>query len=102
MDLRLFIAIELPEAWTAALTRAQDTLRGRGLDGLRWTRPEGIHLTLKFLGNVDERRVPELGASLEQAVAGLRPFTLRLSGLGSFGPPARPRVVWAGVTGDLL
>lgn len=101
MDLRLFIAVELPESWSEALAATQAALRRRGLERLRWVRPEGIHLTLKFLGNVDERRVPELTEALTRAASGVSPFRLSLAGLGSFGPAARPRVVWVGVGGDL-
>lgn len=100
--LRLFVAIELPEAWTAAVAQTQMLLRRRGLDSLRWVRPEGVHLTVKFLGSVAAARVDELLVALRQAATVCGPFTLRLGGLGSFGPPARPRVVWAGVRGDLV
>ncbi len=99
MELRLFVAIELPEVWTAALAAVQRELRGP-LPGLRWSRPEGIHLTLKFLGNVDSTRVAELGAALAGAATACPPFTLRLGPLGSFGSAARARVLWAGVEGD--
>jgi 2'-5' RNA ligase len=101
MDLRLFIAVELPPAWTEALAATQRALRRYGLERLRWVRPEGIHLTLKFLGNVDEARVSALTRTLEETAAEHAPFALRLSRLGAFGPPARRRVVWAGVAGDL-
>jgi 2'-5' RNA ligase len=99
--LRLFIAVELPEGWTAALRQTQALLRRQGFEPLRWVRPEGAHLTLKFLGNVEAGRVDDLIAALRPAAAASGPFTLRLGGLGSFGPPARPRVLWAGVRGDL-
>ena len=101
MDLRLFIAVELPESWTEALAATQAALSRRGLERLRWVRPEGIHLTLKFLGNVDERRSPELTGAITRAASRVPPFRLSLTGLGAFGPAARPRVVWVGVGGDL-
>jgi 2'-5' RNA ligase len=100
VDLRLFIAVELPPAWTEALAEVQAALRRRGLERLRWVRPEGIHLTLKFLGNVDERRVPELTAAIERAAAEAAPFALTLGRPGTFGPPSRPRVVWVGTEGE--
>src|SRR5687767_14461827 len=56
-SLRLFIAIDLPDGWTAALAQMQALLRRQGLEQLRWVRPEGVHLTLKFLGGVDAVRV---------------------------------------------
>jgi len=101
VDVRLFIAVELPEDWIGAMTRTQAALRRRGLEQLRWVRPEGVHLTLKFLGNVDEQRGGELARAIELAAAGSAPFSLTLSGMGTFGPAARPRVLWAGVTGDV-
>lgn len=99
--LRLFIAVAVPEGWIAALAQTRALLRRRGLEQLRWVRPEGVHLTLKFLGNVDAARVDDLIAALRLAAAERAPFTLKLGGLGSFGPPSRARVVWAGVGGDL-
>ncbi len=100
MDLRLFVAIELPEAWTDALADLQHRLRG-ALPSLRWTRPEGIHLTLKFLGNVPSDRVSPIIAAVASAAATCEPFTLRLGTLGAFSSGERPRVIWAGVAGDL-
>jgi 2'-5' RNA ligase len=101
MDLRLFIAVELPEDWLAALARVQEALRKAGLDALRWTRPEGIHLTLKFLGEVPEERLEEIRRAMTRAAAQAQPFALRLGQLGAFGAPQRPRVLWAGIAGDL-
>lgn len=101
MNLRLFIAVELPEEWLAALARVQEALRAAGLDALRWTRPEGIHLTLKFLGEVPEERLAGVVQAMTRAAARARPFTLRLGQLGAFGGPQRPRVLWAGVEGEL-
>lgn len=101
MDPRLFIAIEMPESWIDALTVVQDRLRGQGLERLRWVRPEGIHLTLAFLGNVPEARVPDLTHAMTGAAAACRPFTLALARPGMFGSRARPRVLWVGLGGDL-
>lgn len=101
MDLRLFIAIELPQDWTDALASTQDDLRRQGLAGLRWARPEGIHLTLKFLGNVDQQRVGAITSAMNEAARNIRPFDLTLGALGTFGPATRPRVLWCGVSGDL-
>ncbi|HEY8490910.1 MAG TPA: RNA 2',3'-cyclic phosphodiesterase [Dehalococcoidia bacterium] len=95
---RLFVALELPEAWRRALARLQGDLRARGLAGLRWVRPEGIHLTLKFLGGVPAPRVPEIDAALRAVLAEEPGFALRLGAPGTFGGP-RPRVVWVGVEG---
>jgi 2'-5' RNA ligase len=102
-SLRLFIAVELPETWLAALgawqeqTRLDLALPGRGL---RWTRPEGLHVTLKFLGEVAATRVPGIEGALRSAVAERRPFSVRPDRIGSFGSRERPRSLWLGLGGD--
>jgi 2'-5' RNA ligase len=99
--LRLFIAIEMPPAWIDALAAVQDQLRRRGLERLRWVRPEGIHLTLAFLGDVAEQRVPDVTNAMTEAAVGRQPFRLALGDPGTFGGPAGPRVLWVGIDGDL-
>ena len=58
-QIRSFIAIELPPQIKARIEEIQNKLKSSGSD-VRWTRPEGIHLTLKFLGNVEQERIPEM------------------------------------------
>jgi RNA 2',3'-cyclic 3'-phosphodiesterase len=70
-------------------------------DGLRWARPEQLHLTLQFLGDIDPDVLPEAGAWLAQACRLHQPFTLSLAGLGFFPNPRRPRVLWVGL-GDAV
>lgn len=98
-QLRLFVACELPDEVRRGLGRVQDELRRLGAGRLRWVRPEGIHVTLKFLGEVEESRVEEITSALASAV---EPFELRLrlASLGGFGG-ARLRVVWVGLEGDV-
>ena len=98
-ELRLFVACELPAEVRSALGAIQEDLRRLDLPRLRWTRTEGIHVTLKFLGAVEASRVDAMRLALEAAVT---PFELRLrlSSLGGFGG-ARVRVVWAGLDGDV-
>lgn len=81
------------------LASVQDAMRRSIPERLRYVRPEGIHLTLKFLGNVEAQRV---GAITEALVEAIEPFELRvqINTLGSFGG-ARTRVVWAGLSGDI-
>lgn len=67
---------------------------------VRWVRPEGIHLTLKFLGNVPTDRLDEIGDALHRACDGFGPLALTLADLGCFPNLRRPRVVWVGVHGD--
>ena len=99
--LRLFVAIDLPEAVRDSLRRLQDDLRRHDLAGLRWTRPEGVHLTLKFLGETPASSVPAIEGALARAVTGAAPFRLALGAPGTFGSRRGPRVVWVDVEGDL-
>lgn len=99
-ELRLFVAIELTPALTAELAAVQSRLRDAA-PGLRWTRPEGTHCTLKFLGNVDAARAPAITRTLTTAAPSRYPRELALAGLGAFDGRQGPRVLWCGVTGDL-
>jgi 2'-5' RNA ligase len=97
-QIRSFIAIELNESINAALTDLQEQLKAKVPRGsVRWVSPEGIHLTLKFLGNVPANRIEEIERALIQACAGVPSFSFSVGGLGCFPNPRRPRVVWVGV-----
>lgn len=96
--LRLFVAIELPEPARCSLEDAISVLQREGAtQGLRWVRPEGIHLTLQFLGATAAERVPSVGDALAAAVRGIPPFELAPGGIGSFGGRSRMRVIWIAV-----
>ena len=96
-QVRLFVACELPDDVRDALGRIQADLRRMAGDSLRWVRPESIHVTLKFLGEVDATRVGDITAALAAAI---EPFELRVrpATLGTFGGD-RLRVVWVGLEG---
>jgi 2'-5' RNA ligase len=95
---RLFIAVELPPAVLAQLAEIQDHLKKRTPPGtVRWVNPDGIHLTLKFLGDVSVTKRDPLEKGLANAVEGRTPFTLSTGGLGCFPNASRPRVVWIGL-----
>jgi 2'-5' RNA ligase len=100
-DLRLFVACELPPEARDALGQVQSSLREAGAGRLRWVRPEGIHLTLKFLGAVAPDKAQRVIDALAAAI--VEPFTLnlRFDRLGSFGGRARLRVLWVGLAGDV-
>lgn len=93
--MRLFAAVNLPADLRQAIHAAAAPLREAGLP-IRWIDPDGIHLTLKFLGNVDAERLPELTAALDRACAGMRGFSVALTGFGAFPSAERARVVWVG------
>ncbi len=98
---RLFAAIELPEPLAAALAGLVEGLRGAQLDGVRLAGPRGIHLTLKFLGEVPEDRVEAVVGAVARAAAERDAFDLALEGTGGFPAGDAPRVLWVGVTGQL-
>ncbi len=97
--MRLFIAIELPGEIKRGIAAIQEQLRKSGADAT-WTRPEGIHLTLKFLGEVAEAKVPEIKTAMAGAVQGSAQFRLEAAGAGAFPNSKNPRVLWLGVRGD--
>jgi 2'-5' RNA ligase len=92
----LFLALDLPDGLAREL--AGLVARSRELEGWRWVRPEGWHLTLRFLGPVSPAVVARSAPSWNRAAAAAEPFSLRLgSGLGCFPPSGLPRILWAAV-----
>jgi 2'-5' RNA ligase len=98
--MRLFIAIEIPAEIKTAMAEIQQGLKNSGVDA-SWTRAEGIHLTLKFLGEVPEDRIPEIMDGLRSAVEGFGGFRLEVSGTGTFPNAKNARVVWVGLSGKI-
>ncbi|MHB9130494.1 MAG: RNA 2',3'-cyclic phosphodiesterase [Armatimonadota bacterium] len=96
-EIRSFIAVEVDPAIIRRLAEVQAHLRGAGAD-VSWSRPEGMHLTLKFLGNVAEERIPAIGDALAEVAEHHTPFTVTVAGSGGFPTARRPRVVWAGIS----
>ena len=94
--MRTFIAVELDEAIRERLAAAQERLRGAG-PKVKWVRPERMHLTLKFLGEIDPETVDAVADAMVAAVEGVAPFEFAVAGIGAFPPRGAPRVVWAGV-----
>ena len=100
-NVRAFIAVEVTEEARSALAALVEHLRRAQVRGLRPVDPNGIHLTLRFLGDVPESRIEPLTAEVSRVVSRHRPFTLHLSGAGAFPSGSRPRVLWVGLDGDL-
>lgn len=101
---RLFVALEPPDAVRRRLAAIAVELRrgaGRAADEVRWVPPENVHLTLQFLGAVPEARLPDVEAALLAAAAAARSLSLEVKGAGGFPNARRPRVLWAGLAGDL-
>ena len=94
--MRAFVAVNLSETEQQAVYDATAPLRDGGLP-VKWVQPAGLHVTMKFLGEVADERATAIGAALDVAVATARPFEVALGGIGVFPTAARPRVIWLGV-----
>ena len=95
---RTFIAVDVPASVKDGLAAIVDPLRKQYR--LNWARPEGMHLTLKFLGDQTPERVRQAAEACQHAAEEAEPFDAALSGWGSFPNPSRPRVIWAGLEDD--
>jgi 2'-5' RNA ligase len=98
--IRAFIAIEIPDEIKARMVDIQADLKKSGAQ-VGWVRPEGVHLTLKFLGDVEAGLIDKLGKAIVSAVRDIKPFTLEAKGIGVFPSARAPRVVWLGLAGEL-
>lgn len=96
--MRAFVAIPIDEPVRDELVRAVDPLKRAGAD-VRWVSRENLHVSLKFLGDLDDAQADRLRNLLRAERAATRPLEVR--GLGRFPPRGAPRVVWAGCRGDL-
>ncbi len=99
--IRSFIAVELPENLKKELIRFEEELRKKVPDCARWVNPDGIHLTLKFLGNIRPDKVSEITCAIEESCRNALPFELKVTEIGVFPSLRRIQVIWIGVTGDL-
>lgn len=101
--IRSFIAFELPAEILSALEKLQKDLGAYGFP-VRWVRPTSIHLTLKFLGDIEADRIERIAGAMSEAGAGYAPLLLAAKGIGVFPGIKHPRVIWSGLTGqaDLL
>lgn len=97
---RTFLAIELTDAARAALAHAVARL-AHDFPMIRWSDPATIHLTLAFLGELDDARLGDAIAAADDAASSAAPFRLSIASISSFGSVAAPRVIWAGVHGDV-
>ena len=102
--MRLFVAIELTPEVRDALQEVQNAL-GRAADGVRWVRPEQLHLTVKFLGETPDGEAPRVAGALARSAARSKRFEMQLTECGCFPPRGPVRIVWAGMhdpSGSLL
>lgn len=94
--MRTFIAIELPKEIKDALASLQGQLMTSGAD-VKWVKPENIHLTLKFLGERDEKKLEKIAAVLEEVAKNKNVFQAEVSSIGAFPRIDSPRVIWIGI-----
>lgn len=94
--MRCFVAIDIPDDVKAALARVSARLRECRARA-SWVRTEHMHLTLRFLGDVDRERMDSFAGRLREALAAIRPFPLQVRGVGAFPNARRASVVWVGV-----
>jgi 2'-5' RNA ligase len=100
-QIRSFIAIELPQEVRSALRRLQAELTLPQYSFVKCVTPEGIHITLKFLGNIPPQKVAEITGVMEQASQGVSPFQLQIIEVGAFPNIRQPRVLWVGIKGEV-
>src|SRR3989338_83595 len=94
--MRLFIAVELPEPVREELNQCVVKLKVSEAD-IRWVKTENFHVTLKFLGSVEEAKLSSVMDELEKISRRSKPFVARLSSLGGFSQVTDPQIIWAGI-----
>ncbi|MDX1930031.1 MAG: RNA 2',3'-cyclic phosphodiesterase [Pirellulaceae bacterium] len=92
---RTFIAVEIGSPAREVILRLIKQLAGE-LHGVRWTQPDQLHLTLKFIGDIDNRELPEICSQMRAACSGIEAFSASLKGVGAFPKNKPPRVLWVG------
>ncbi len=97
--MRCFIAIELPEAVKSTLSGIEEDLKKSKAD-VRWVKPDNIHLTLKFFGNIEEKKTEKIIEIMENICNQYAPFTIEIKGMGTFPNIKSPRVLWVGIEGN--
>lgn len=100
-SIRAFLAIEPPENVLEVVSQVQEKMKGEIKGQISWTKTRGQHLTVKFFGNTSQADVSEISAAVKNRAAGFPPLTLAVEKLGVFPDLRRPRVLWAGICGDV-
>jgi len=98
--IRSFIAIDLPEEVKEGIRLIQGRIKPR-LEQVRWVRPENIHMTLKFLGDVEQSIIEPMSEGMTEVMRREEPLSFSVGGIGGFPRADRARVVWLGVRGDI-
>ncbi len=95
-SVRLFVAIEIPSGIKFQITQVVSQLRAARPD-VKWELPEKLHVTLTFLGEVDEEMLPQIVLLLEGVAERTFPFSIRIAGSGFFPDKHDPRIIWVGI-----
>ncbi|MDN3513331.1 MAG: RNA 2',3'-cyclic phosphodiesterase [Candidatus Brocadia sp.] len=103
MNVRIFVAVEITGEIRKKLAEFQDELKKVDAD-VGWVAPENLHITLKFIGHIDEEKIEAVTGIIKDALAHIKPFDLRYAGVGTFPTEKNPRVIFADVidTGGVL
>ena len=99
-NLRTFIAIDIPGNILSEIRELQEGIKDYGFK-IRWVRPESIHLTLKFLGDIKAVKINEIAEAISETVVRYTPISLQAKGVGVFPGIKRPQVLWVGLAGQL-
>jgi 2'-5' RNA ligase len=94
--IRAFIAVEIPDQVQSELIEIGNTFRPY-VNRASWVKRGNMHLTLKFLGDIESVRIEEISTALEETASKFTPFSIRFSEVGVFPTPRRPRVLWVGL-----
>jgi 2'-5' RNA ligase len=98
--IRTFLAIDIPKEITDSMEKIQYRLRNSLKEGMiRWTKPNSVHLTIKFFGSISDRDIEHITGLLKDSVKGFKPFELTAEKVGVFPNARQPRVLWLGITG---
>ncbi len=100
-SIRAFLAVDPPREILDEISRIQDRLRKAIQGDIRWVKPSGMHLTLKFFGNISESDIISISQVVKNNSVNIGPFTLNVRRLGAFPDVKRPRVLWLGMDGDV-
>lgn len=95
--IRAFVAIELDPKLKAIIVSQENGIKPKGPPGLRWVKPDHLHLTLKFLGDITPAQVIQLSRVINEVVVEYHPFSLQIDGTGAFPNWRNPRTLWIGI-----
>ena len=100
MEIRSFLAFELPPGIKSEVARISGEVKKSGLNA-GWVKPGNIHLTVVFMGNINSDDVPVITSLIGNAVSSCKTFDISLGGMGLFPDIRRPRVIWLGLNGEI-